>query len=98
MPASLPRLTVFTAPKSFTNPHIALIQSNALQSWQHLGMDVNVLMIGQEPGLAEFAASTGTRLFPKVPRNDQGPPLVSSIFELARHNSSSPLLAYVNAD
>src|SRR4030042_1881369 len=98
MPASTLLLTLFTAPKSFTNPHIALIQSNALQSWQHRGVDVNVLMIGQEPGLAEFAASTGIPQLPQVARNDQGTPLVSSIFELARQNSSSPLLAYVNAD
>ncbi len=98
MPASTPLLTLFTAPKSFTNPHIALIQSNALQSWQHLGVDVNVLMIGQEPGLAEFAASTGIPQLAQVARNDQGTPLVSSIFELARQNSTSPLLAYVNAD
>jgi hypothetical protein len=98
MPASTPLLTLFTAPKSFTNPHVALIQSNALQSWQHLGEDASVLIIGQEPGLVEFAAKTGIRHLPQVTRNDHGTPLVSSIFELARRNSSSPLLAYVNAD
>ncbi len=32
-----PALTLFTAPKPFTNPHIALIQRNAFRSWQALG-------------------------------------------------------------
>ena len=54
-----PLITIFTAPKPFTNPHISLIQRNAILSWQHLGDDVNVVMIGDEPGMAEFAAETG---------------------------------------
>ena len=32
-----PLLTLFTAPKPFTNPHIALIQRNAIRSWMALG-------------------------------------------------------------
>ncbi len=93
-----PLLTLFTAPKPFTNPHVALIQRNALLSWMHLGSEVKVLMIGDEPGMAEFAAESGITQLPQVARNLQGTPLVSSIFKLARENSSSPMLAYVNAD
>ena len=52
-----------------------------------------------KPGMAEFAAEAGLQqLKADVARNEQGTPLVSSIFELARQNSTSPLLAYVNAD
>lgn len=91
-------ITLFTAPKPFTNPHIALIQRNALRSWQALGSDVEILVIGEEAGLAETCAELGLRHLPQVRRNASGTPLVSSIFELARQNSSSPLLAYVNAD
>jgi hypothetical protein len=98
MSPSAPFITLFTAPKPFSNPHIALIQRNAIQSWQHLGDDVGVLMVGQESGMAEFAASAGIPQLPQVTRNDQGTPLVSSIFELAHQYSSSPLLAFVNAD
>ena len=32
-------LTIFTAPKPFTDPHINLIQRNALRSWLALGPD-----------------------------------------------------------
>ena len=98
MTQSDPFLTIFTAPKPFINPHISLIQRNAIQSWQHLGNDVQVLIIGDEAGMADFAAEVGLQQLPDVARNDQGTPLVSSIFKLAHQNSSSPFLAYVNAD
>jgi hypothetical protein len=93
-----PIITIFTAPKPFTNPHISLIQRNAIQSWLHLGDDVNVVIIGNEPGMAEFASEAGILQLPQVTRNALGTPLVSSIFTKAHQISSSPLLAYVNAD
>jgi hypothetical protein len=94
----MPDLTIFTAPKPFTNPHIRTIQRNAIRSWAEMGSRVEVLLIGREDGLAETAADLGIQHLSEVITNDQGTPLVSSIFDLARLNSSSPLLAYVNAD
>ena len=91
-------ITLFTAPKPFTNPHIAIIQRNALRSWQALGSEVEVVLIGQEEGLPEAAAEYGFAHLPEVARNTLGTPLVSAIFELGRNYSNSPLLAYVNAD
>ena len=75
-----------------------MIQRNAIQSWQHLGPDVDVLLVGEEPGLADTAAEFKITLLPQVQRNEVGTPLVSSIFELARAESTSSLLVYVNAD
>jgi hypothetical protein len=91
-------ITIFTAPKAFTNPHIAVIQRNAVQSWIHMGEHVQVLLLGEEDGLAEVASELGVQHFPNVARNGQGTPLVSSMFELARQHSDSPYLACVNAD
>ncbi|MEA4907848.1 MAG: hypothetical protein VB089_09510 [Anaerolineaceae bacterium] len=91
-------LTVFTAPKPFTSDHIACIQRNAIRSWLSLGAAVEVILIGEEDGLAETAAELGVKHLPQVRRNFHGTPLVSSIFDLARQHSHSPLLAYVNAD
>jgi hypothetical protein len=93
-----PIITIFTAPKPFTNPHISLIQRNAILSWLNLGDEVNVVMIGDEPGMAEFASEAGVLHLPQVARNPLGTPLVSSIFAMARQISISPLLAYSNAD
>jgi hypothetical protein len=91
-------LTIFTAPKPFTNPHIATIQRNAIQSWLHLGTDVDLILVGEEDGLAKTADEFEVRHLPNVDRNEQGTPLVNSIFDLARQASQSPLLAYLNAD
>jgi hypothetical protein len=91
-------LTIFTAPKAFTNPHIAIIQRNAIQSWMHLSDQVQVLLLGEEEGLADLARELEITHLPDVERNLQGTPLLSSMFELARQHSDSPYLACVNAD
>lgn len=91
-------LTIFSAPKSFTNPHIATIQRNAIQSWTHLGGDVVVILVGNEPGMLEVSQEYDIHQLPNVQRNEQGTPLVSSIFDLACQASDSPLLMYTNAD
>jgi hypothetical protein len=93
----MPALTLFTAPKPFTDAHIRVIQRNALAAWTRLP-DVEALLVGDEPGMAETAREFGLRHLPNVARNESGTPLVSSIFTLAREAGNSPLLAYVNAD
>jgi hypothetical protein len=98
MPPPNQLITIFTTPKPFTNWHTNLIQCNAIQSWQQLGEEVGVLIIGDEPGAAEFAAEAGISHVAEVTRNALGTPQVDSIFSIARQMSSSPLLAYVNAD
>ena len=90
-------LTIFSAPKPFTDPHITLIQRNAIGSWMCLP-ETEVILVGDEPGLAEAAYEFGVQYLPDVARNPEGTPLVSSIFSLARQASSAPLLVYVNAD
>jgi len=90
-------ITLFSAPKPFTDPHIAMIQRNALKSWTLLP-DVEVILLGEETGLAEAARELGTRHIPNVKCNDNGTPLISSMFQLARENSNSDLLCIINAD
>jgi hypothetical protein len=94
----MPEITIATAPKPFTNPHIATIQRNAIQSWVHLGSEVEVVLVGDEMGMAETAAEIGVPHLKDVERNSSGTPLVSSIFDLMRGHSHSPILVYVNAD
>jgi hypothetical protein len=90
-------LTIFSAPKPFTDPHIALIQRNAIGSWTRVP-DAEVLLVGEEMGLAETAREYGVKHLPDAACNPEGTPLVNSIFSLARQASISPLLVYVNAD
>lgn len=93
----MPLITLFSAPKPFTDPHIAMIQRNAIKSWTLLP-EVDVLLLGEEPGLAEAARELGVRHIRNVDRNNSGTPLISSMFALARGNSSSDLLCIINAD
>lgn len=94
----MPKLTLFTAPKPFTDDHIARIQSNAIRSWLHLGSDVEVLLVGDEEGIADFAAETGVSHLLDIERNELGTPLLNSIFRLAQERAKSSILCYVNTD
>ena len=91
-------ITIFITPKGFDREHIALIQRNAIRSWKALGDDVDVLLIGDDPGVEENAKALGVRHIREVKRNVSGTPMLDDIFRIARENSDSPLLAYVNAD
>ena len=91
-------LTIFSAPKSFSDPHIALIQRNAISSWLQLGEDVEVLLMGDEPGLDDAASSLGVRRLSVPERAPSGTPLISALFGRAREAASYRLLCYMNAD
>jgi hypothetical protein len=93
----MPLITFFSAPKPFTDPHIAMIQRNAIKSWTLLP-DVEVILLGEEPGLAEIAKELNVKHLPHVARNEAGVPLISSMFQLARENSAGDLLCIINAD
>jgi len=94
----MPLLTLFTAPKPFVDPHIDMIQRNALRNWLALGEEIEVVVVGNEPGISEACKELNILHLPDVKCNDLGTPLISSIFDLARQVNNSPYLAYVNAD
>jgi hypothetical protein len=90
-------ITLFSAPKPFIDPHVAMIQRNAIKSWTLLP-DTEVILLGEETGLAKAARDLGVTHLSNVKRNESGTPLISSMFQLARENSHSDLLCIVNAD
>jgi hypothetical protein len=93
----MPLITLFSAPKPFTNPHIAMIQRNAIKSWTLLP-EVEVILLGDETGLAEAAQQLSVKHISHVQCNASGTPLISSMFQLARENSQGDLLCIINAD
>ena len=93
----MPQITLFSAPKPFTDPHIATIQYNAIKSWTLLP-DVDVILLGEETGLTNATRELSVKHISGVKCNDSGTPLISSMFELARQNSVSDLLCIINAD
>src|SRR5207247_9696761 len=49
-------LTIFSIPKPFRG-HIGTIQRNAIQSWLQLSPRCEVILYGNDPGVAEAAAA-----------------------------------------
>ena len=89
-------LSIFSVPKPFAG-HIGVIQRNALESWQRLP-GVEVIVCGDEEGVAETAAELGATHISVVDRNDLGTPLIGSVFDQARLHARNPNLCYANAD
>jgi hypothetical protein len=93
----MPLITLFSAPKPFTDPHIAMIQRNAIRSWTLLP-EVEIILLGDEEGLAQAAQEFGVKHLPDVEHNKSGTPLISSMFQMTRENSHSELLCIINTD
>jgi hypothetical protein len=94
----MPYLTLFTLPKPFLDAHVSLIQRNALESWRLLGPDVEVLVLGDDAGVAETAAEYGALHVGNAKTNERGTPLLDWAFREAAARGSGELLCYVNAD
>lgn len=90
-------LTLFTAPKPFRG-HIGLIQANAIRSWMALAPDIEVLLVGDEPGLAEAAQAFRVRHLAGIDHSESGAPSLLSVFGEARRAARYPVLCYLNAD
>ena len=94
----MPSLTLFTIPKGFTDPHVSLIQRNALASWRALGSEVEVLVMGDDPGVAETAREFGATHVGDPATNEYDTPLLDWAFAQAALRGSGERLCYVNAD
>ncbi len=90
-------ITLFAIPKAF-HGHSAIIQRNAIKSWCQLAPAIEVILVGDDDGVAETAEEFGLLHIPQVERNELGTPLVSSAFDSARTASESPVLVYCNCD
>ena len=90
-------ITFFSAPKPYTDPHVGLIQRNAIRSWTLLP-DTEVILLGDEAGLASVAREFNVMHIPDVKRKAGGAPLVSSMIQTARQFGAGELLCIVNSD
>lgn len=95
---SVPLATLFAVPKPFIDPQISLIQSNAIRSWLLLAPRIEVVLCGDDPGVAEFAQLHAIRHLPQLLRNQHGTPLVNDAFDQVLAHSDSRCLVYCNAD
>ena len=90
-------ICIFSSPKSFADPHIALIQRNAIQSWTLLKPQCDIILMGNDAGTAEIASEFHLKHVANV-ECKANKPIVSSLFKNAEINSDGMVLMYLNAD
>jgi hypothetical protein len=90
-------LTIFSIPKAFTD-FIERIQINAIKSWLQLEPSCEVILFGDDPGVADTAKSLGVKHIPSIAKNEFGTPLLSSAFDVAQELAQNDTLMYVNSD
>ncbi|MEM4523218.1 MAG: hypothetical protein QW738_08420 [Nitrososphaeria archaeon] len=91
-------ITIFSCPKPFTNPHINIIQRNAIQSWISLHSNIEVILLGDDDGVEDIAREYNIKHIPNVEKNEFGTPLLNSIFMKAESIAKFQIMCYVNAD
>jgi hypothetical protein len=90
-------LTIFSLPKAFSR-HSQVIQDNAIGSWKRLRPACEIILIGNDPGVAEAAIRHGVRHEPSITRNELGTPILTDVFSRMNKLVNYPFLALVNAD
>ncbi len=91
------QLCLFSIPKPFRGAAERL-QQNALDSWRRLGSRVEVVLLGDEAGVAEAAREFGFLHCPKLSCNSQGTPLISDAWNAVRQATNTRQFLYSNAD
>lgn len=74
------------------------VQRNSIQSWLRTGSGVEVLLLGDEPGVAEHAQEFGVRHIPDLETTEIGDLSVRSAFWLAREHATGDVLIFMDAD
>ena len=90
-------LTLFTTAKPFVG-HVGVIQRNALKSWTLLHSDVEVILFGEEEGVADVCAELGLAHHRQVDRHESGLKCLNYMFDRAQTMGRHKYLCYANCD
>jgi hypothetical protein len=90
-------LTLFTTCKPFAGV-AAVHQRNALTSWTLMDPRPEVIVFGDEEGVAEETERLGLLHVSYAERDEHGLPFLDFIFKRAQWLASNDLLCYANAD
>jgi hypothetical protein len=90
-------ITIFSIPKSFSGQS-AIHQANAISSWLKLPASVQVILFGNDSGVASFCSEHGCLHLPQIAVNEFGTPLLNDAFAQARRHALYETLCYFNAD
>lgn len=90
-------ITIFTIPKPFEG-HAATIQTNAIKSWIRLKPSCEVILCGDEKGIADFAINNDLMHLKGIECNEYGTPFLHSAFSNVSQIANYPTLCFVNSD
>jgi hypothetical protein len=90
-------LTIFSTARPLTGKP-ALQQRNAIRSWTSLRPAPDIVLFGDEDGVADICRELGLIHVPHVARTEFGMPLVNDMFLKAQGLSRFDSLCYVNSD
>jgi hypothetical protein len=90
-------LTIFTIPKPFKG-HIGVIQRNAIKSWTMLEPKPEIILLGNDEGVADAAREFGAIHLPRIAANEYGTPLLNDMFRQAEAAAGGEWMCYVNTD
>ncbi len=90
-------ITLIAVPKSFIG-HIGTIQTNAILSWTKLRPEPEIILMGDDEGVKEFAEKFNLRYIPEIKKNEYGTPLYNSIFREAEKAASHDWLCHITSD
>jgi hypothetical protein len=89
-------ITILTVPKPFQG-HIDIIQRNAIKSWLRLDPKCEIILFGNDQGVAEESKELGVFHVPEI-ENEFGLPFLNSVFNLGRKMAKNNFLVFVNTD
>lgn len=75
-----------------------MIQRNAIKSWFELKPRCEIILFGDDAGVAEIAKELSVEHIPSIVKNEFGTPLLSSAFATAQKVAKNDILMYANAD
>lgn len=91
-------ITLFTMPRHFVE-NFKIIQYNAIKSWLALDPTPEVILCGNDEGVAEAAKELGVIHIPDIEiSKDTKSPLISSVFDKSRAIARNDILVCINAD
>jgi len=90
-------ITLFSVPCAFEG-YRDIIQRNALNTWVRLKPRPEIILLGDDPGVAEAAEEFGCVHVPDVATSPRGRPVLSDVFAKAGARASNGLLCWTNAD
>lgn len=89
---------IFTIPKAFNDSFISKIQTNAILSWSFITDNSNIILCGNESGVAEFSYKNNLIHLPNIKTGNNNIPLLNDAFYQVQEKYPADVYTYVNAD